>query len=359
VLESAQTWLTRTLASRDETAFIEASVAAEAARKAEERRIARQVQRFRRATVTFCVVVVLALLVASYAGLQTQKAQRYQNEVQWEATYFALKQGRAATLAAGGVILPAVQETHVPADFIATLTQVAELSNWQPVILKDNYGVEMVLVPAGCFWMGSIFQQDEQPAHEVCIDEPFWIDRFEVTNEQFERLGGEAEETGSWPNPDQPRTDITWFEAYGFCRLRDAHLPNEAQWEYSARGPDSLLYPWGNEFVEGNVVHWRDPEEPADVASKPGGASWVGAYDMSGNVWEWVADWYDWRYYDTFGGVVSVNPQGPEDETGKRVLHGGSFNDYDYFLRGAVRLDFVPFSWGDSYGFRCAHLAEE
>ena len=225
------------------------------------------------------------------------------------------------------------------------------------MIDEDDYGVEMVKVPAGCFWMGSIFQPGEQPVHEVCFEEPFWIDRFEVTNEQFERLGGEIATKDSWPRPEQPRAYISWFEAKQFCEQRDAQLPSEAMWEYAARGPNSPIYPWGNEFVADNVVYNRNSAEgPADVGEdqRVEGSSWVGAYDMSGNVWEWVADWYDNDYYATFEGEVAVNPQGPE-EGNYRVLRAGAYDQsIIYYLRAAHRDNYKPDGRYWNYGFRCA-----
>jgi formylglycine-generating enzyme required for sulfatase activity len=105
----------------------------------------------------------------------------------------------------------------------------------------------MALVPAGCFPMGSNDGDfDEQPVHQICFDTPFWIDVTEVTNGQFAALSGQAERSSNWTDADRPRETVTWVEADAFCRLRGARLPTEAEWEYAAREPDGLVYPWGN-----------------------------------------------------------------------------------------------------------------
>jgi formylglycine-generating enzyme required for sulfatase activity len=128
-------------------------------------------------------------------------------------------------------------------------------ADWTPEIRMFD-GVEMVLVPPGCFLMGTDDgRSEESPAHEVCLDQPFWIDRYEVTNAQFARFEGQAAQPGWWADADRPREQITWFEARDFCALRSARLPTEAEWEYAARGPDGLLYPWGDTFVAENVVY--------------------------------------------------------------------------------------------------------
>ncbi len=233
-------------------------------------------------------------------------------------------------------------------------TPVTQNADWQPEVQVFD-GVEMVLVPAGCFLMGSDASEaggDEQPVHEVCFEEPYWIDRTEVTNGQFEQFGGVAARQSNWTDADRPREVITWTEAADFCELRGARLPTEAEWEYAARGPDALIYPWGDEFVSENVV-WDETSggQMAAVGSRPGGVSWVGAYDLSGNMWEWVADWYG-----TYPSERQVNPTGPEISA-YRVLRGGSWSDrYPGSLRAAYRYRDYPVFRYSYFGFRCVRL---
>ncbi|MBN1431040.1 MAG: SUMF1/EgtB/PvdO family nonheme iron enzyme [Anaerolineae bacterium] len=216
-------------------------------------------------------------------------------------------------------------------------------ADWTPVT-KTFDGIEMVLVPAGCFVMGSDSgSHDEKPAHQQCFDEPFWIDRTEVTNKQHGAYG-------YWHGPEQPRENISWLLAQTFCQSRGGRLPTEAEWEYAARGPENLEYPWGNTF-DGNKVVWYTFETVA-VAGKPEGASWVGALDMSGSVWEWVSSVYKpYPYNSTDGREVDV----VVNRSDERVLRGGSWEITDADnLRMANRFKAYPDDWGYGLiGFRC------
>jgi formylglycine-generating enzyme required for sulfatase activity len=183
--------------------------------------------------------------------------------------------------------LPAT-ETLIPA---LGFSRVGANEQWQPMY-RDFDGVEMVLVPAGCFTMGSESGgEDEFPSSRQCFDVPFWIDRTEVTNTQF---GSEGYFTG----PNRPRDTVSYPEAVSHCASRGARLPTEAEWEYAARGPNSWMYPWGNSFEHNFVVYTASADfETADVGSRPEGASWVGAVDLSGNLWEWTSSIYNEDYY--------------------------------------------------------------
>lgn len=260
-------------------------------------------------------------------------------------------------------------------------------ADWQPYITVQSFdGVAMVLVPAGCFTMGSTDEQiedailfdrprewfdAEQPAHEICFDTPFWIDLTEVTNAQFGS-------SGRWEGDQLPREMVSWDEAGAHCESRGARLPTEAEWEYAARGPDGLVYPWGDafdgsrlNFCDANCVYpwgvddstegpsWKDTSvddgyaRTAPVGSYPEGASWVGALDMSGNVWERTSSLYWWDYpYDADDG--RENPDGADF----RVVRGGSWVEAADLLRSAYRSNRFSTSIYNDVGFRCARAVD-
>jgi formylglycine-generating enzyme required for sulfatase activity/CubicO group peptidase (beta-lactamase class C family)/pimeloyl-ACP methyl ester carboxylesterase len=252
-------------------------------------------------------------------------------------------------------------------------------AEWIPVT-QEFGGVEMMLVPAGCFIMGSSQEEldtayencknssttcetnygpewflGEAPPHEICFRAPFWIDRYEVTNAQFRLFGGKAADESHWTEDDRPRETVNWFEADAFCELRGVRLPTEAEWEYAARGPDDLIYPWGNDFVAENVVYAANANgRTGEVGSRPGGASWVGALDMSGNVEEWVSSLIFDYPYDALDGREN------SEVIYSRVKRNGSWTSRDLgsentaFLRAAYRSGMDQIWSNDSLGFRCA-----
>jgi formylglycine-generating enzyme required for sulfatase activity len=254
----------------------------------------------------------------------------------------------------------------------------------------DGAGIAQVWVPAGSFRMGSSAESiadveamappdwvvaefpSEQPDHEVAISTGFWIDRDEVTNAAFDAFvaaGGYTSEDywsddgWAWVSdldprglpkrcpddaPDVPRRCITWYEAEAYATWRGGMLPTEAQWEYAARGPDSTIYPWGDEWdpTRANVV---DAAGAVAVGSYPDGASWVGANDMAGNAMEWVSDWL--ADYDATSSTTT-DPTGPP--TGERkVEKGGWWGSNPFVARAAYRHYEDPPTYGDKHiGFR-------
>ena len=222
-------------------------------------------------------------------------------------------------------------------------------ADWQPFSYVFADGVERVLVPVGCFRMGSNNgENDEQPVHEQCVTEPFWLDKYEVTNALYGPVG-----CSDWSSEaDQPRNCVDWLDAQAFCEARGGTLPSEMQWEYAARGVESWVYPWGNDYDAERVIGADDPtygsRQTAPVGSRPDGASWVGAMDISGNLWEWIHTRYDpYPYEESDNGYNNGDIR-------NRVLRGGSFSYPASYLRSANRDHWNPTDSGNLTGFRCA-----
>lgn len=222
--------------------------------------------------------------------------------------------------------------------------------DWEAVIHKFN-GVEMALVPVGCFMMGSEDgDANEQPVDKICFDEPFWIDKTEVTRALYQECivldECETPTSNAYSSEDNhPINNVAWFQVKQYCEWRDSRLPTEAEWEYAARGPGSWVYPWGDNW-DPNRLNWGDTNVTFPVGSFPLGASWVGAMDMAGNVWEWTSTIY--ADYSKDG------RENPNDTNSTRVLRGGAATSTAYAVRATYRNETDPTREYFSYGFRCA-----
>jgi formylglycine-generating enzyme required for sulfatase activity len=225
---------------------------------------------------------------------------------------------------------------------------VTSNEDWEPVT-RDFNGFTMVQVPPGCFSMGSDFgRRDELPEHEVCFEQPFWIDQNEITNAQY---GSE----GPFPGENKPRTNMTWVEARDFCTARGGRLPTEAEWEYTAAGPSDWIYPWGGELDNELLIFDRNsPGNPADVGSRPEGTSWVGANDMAGNVFEWVLSEYEAYPYD-----VNDGRNDPANDLARRVYRSGIYSYIDYGVANSIRFWLRGYNRDWFIGFRCVVIEEE
>ena len=293
------------------------------------------------------------------------------------------------------------------AEPMPTITPQSEGDRSTLIPLPDRHTmVQMVLVPGGKFIMGASSKEQEQilqfglppnwmdrikplvessgPPHNVYLDS-FYISKYEVTNRQYEAF---VEATGHMPpsyplfaraqftHLDQPVVGVSWHDANAFCTWAGMRLPTEAEWEKAARGSEGLVYPWGHAWDTSksrsadsianrpletfNVWRsWRrnmrlvhgSEARPAKVGSYPEGASPYGVMDMAGNVWEWVADWYDPHYYTE---SPERNPKGPP--TGqRRVLRGGGWNVPKVAAYSWLRETFMPpHDKRGVTGFRCA-----
>lgn len=284
----------------------------------------------------------------------------------------------------------------------ALLSALLSLLCWLPLRAADMFvgrdGAPMVLIPEGPFLRGSPPGQgdpDEQPQRMIHLD-AFYLDRYEITNRHYQAFlkatNHRAPEHCCDPSYnlwtsreiatellDHPVVNVDWFDADAYCRWAGKRLPTEAEWEKAARGTEARLYPWGSQWDPtraNGVAYWagRDfatadeakiwwGEAGAELLKKgvqgiltlpvtalEAGATPTGLMHLAGNVWEWVADWYDPQYY---AASPDQNPKGPEAGEYK-VLRGGSWLNHRHLLRTTARDASRPTMRNHGTGFRCA-----
>ena len=236
-----------------------------------------------------------------------------------------------------------------------------EVDVWEvPAGIAHN----MILIPAGIFAMGSDRGAEmEQPVHPVHLD-AYYIDLYEVTLGQYGACvdAGACDESAEagrcvWfmgTDAAEPINCMTWYDARDYCQWSGLRLPSEAEWEKAARGTDGRSYPWGEQVDRSRANYKGGYGRAIAVGSYPDGISPYGVYEMGGNVWEWVADWYDANYYSESG---RNNPAGPSLGT-HRVLRGGSWCFLSSAMRSAHRQPYDPEITDTDIGFRCARNAE-
>ena len=287
---------------------------------------------------------------------------------------------------------PGLTEPPISADQLNQSTIVP-----QDHEIIDIRGVSMLLIPAGEYHMGissvvsfgecqNLFQSgsceiewfaDEEPVHTIRLGS-YYLDKYEISNGSYQNCvtDGACEapvncssstRSSYYGNPvydDYPVINVNWEMADIYCNWRGARLPTEAEWEIAGRGTGERIYPWGNIF-NGLNVNFCDGScgnegannqfndgyaDTAPIDTYPVGVSEFGIYNMAGNIWEWVADWYGETYY---ANSPLVNPTGPISGEA-RVVRGGSWNDFGDVLRSSNR-NWVRGAFSNNMlGFRCA-----
>ncbi|MBA5867692.1 MAG: SUMF1/EgtB/PvdO family nonheme iron enzyme [Nitrospira sp. CR1.3] len=249
------------------------------------------------------------------------------------------------------------EQTHGPAS--------SAQSEPEPMSSEAPMEDDMVTIPAGPFVRGTVSGGfDEQPQRTITLD-AFAIDRYEVTNYQYQqfvaatghRKSGPpsryAKSIGRMRGVNQPVVYVSWDDAMEYCRWKGKRLPTEAEWEKSMRGIDGRLWPWGNQ-EQPNGANWARVNDGYEVSARVGSfqsdKSPYGVMDGAGNVMEWVGDWYDEAYYKD---SPDHNPPSPEYGT-YRVLRGGGYTTTGADVRITSRSKMVPDFRDETIGFRCA-----
>jgi formylglycine-generating enzyme required for sulfatase activity len=230
--------------------------------------------------------------------------------------------------------------------------------------VRDNASqIEMLLVPPGTFNMGCSASNQygcssaENPVHAVTLTCPFYIGRYEVTQAQWTATMGSnpsffVAANGYPGSNDRPVETVSWNTIQGFLSATGLRLPTEAEWEYAYRAGTTTAFhsmpgfPNGtNDDTQVGNIAWFSSNSASQTRPVGGkAANALGLHDMSGNVWEWVNDWYSGTYYAS---SPSTNPPGPATGAG-RVLRGGSWSDVTFTLRSSYRFSLTP---GITYGF--------
>ena len=263
-----------------------------------------------------------------------------------------------------------------------------KLSDGQPVEACHQAPEKMSCIPGGPFLRGSNDGRSNARPQETVAVQTFYMDQYEVTVADYKACvkANKCKPARTfyrdYSRPLQPKVGVSWFHAVAFCKANGKHLPTEAEWEMAARGKDGRSYPWGNKRATckeavikdrrgrscGVQKRYGSPEKGRtfEVGSRP--PYLFGLYDMAGNSWEWVYDWYSSSYAKCGDACRGVNPQGPcNGETPckgyrRRVVRGGSWYWPARYARTFHRRAHFPENEPSAYhhfGFRCAASSAE
>ncbi len=345
---------------------------AAAAMAAQPRPVGRTRRRLdRRSIIGLSALLVLLLAAIGFLALTNQKQA---TEVAGPAATSTMQSAVAAALTQ---LAPTPTDTPEPT--------VPPIPTPQPLITQTDS--RMIFIPGGNFKIGddASEENDEKPARLITLDS-FYIDETEVTNAAYAQCvtaeacprparAGATYYQSYFGDPafdDYPVINVSWYNAEAFCAWRGARLPSEAEWEFAASFDPvegvERRYSWGDTF-DGNLLNFCDVNcqrddrgfewddgfrDTAPVGSYPAGRSALGAYDMLGNVMEWVGDWYDFRAYRD---IADTNPRGPVEGDFKSI-RGGSWFTPPNDLGNYVRDNLDPTAAQATLGFRCAMLPQ-
>ena len=230
--------------------------------------------------------------------------------------------------------------------------------NVNAIDYEKELNLEMVLIPAGTFMMGSPESEEDrysnETQHKVTLTKPFYLGKFTITQEQWKLVM--RKNPSGWPLPkgDQlPITYLSWVDCQEFIKKLNAstkggyRLPTEAEWEYACRAGTTTIYSFGDEITPNNA-NYDDSDKGKPVTGGSYKPNAFGLYDMHGNVWEWCEEWFG----DYPTGEVT-DPQGPPIGE-SRILRGGSFDFIGSFARSAMRSNLTQDGRIQGSGFRLA-----
>lgn len=263
-----------------------------------------------------------------------------------------------------------------PKAFYDSLRRILRVKPPPPPPPHANFEPELVRIPAGPFLMGSKKDEghgSELPQHTVALSE-YSIGKYPVTNVEYQVFVRDAGYTSPerWDGDTYPEGKgnhpvvyVSWENAAAYCQWlsektgKQYRLPTEAQWEKAARGDDGRVYPWGDGWDKSylnSLESYKDEPDTSPVGQfSPQGDSPYSCADMTGNVWEWCADWFDAAEYKHRTSGDIEDPKGPR-EGENRVLRGGSFSNGDLFTRCAARSRTKPGRHSSHIGFRVVML---
>lgn len=237
-------------------------------------------------------------------------------------------------------------------------------------VCENDFNVPMIYIPQTRFFMGlsddDIGASSERPGRNVTVS-AFCIDTYEITNARYASCVNEGfcqppdplnsqTVTGYSASPIHARfpvVNVTWEQAQTYCEYRGGRLPTEAEWELAARHDSETgamrAFPWGNQTPDNTRANFigKNIGDAVEVGQHPAGVSAYGVHDLSGNVAEWVGDWYG-----AYNRENNVNPSGPAEGT-LRVVRGGSYADDAERIRGGYRGSQSPNVENNKIGFRC------
>lgn len=244
---------------------------------------------------------------------------------------------------------------------VCLLLTVRTAPQAQPALdktLVNSIGMEFVLIPAGIYQMGSAMgDPDERPMHQVTISKPFYLGTREVTQAQWQAVMG-SNPSLFQGNPNLPVEQVWWTDAQEFVRKLNAkeghtkyRLPTEAEWEYAARAGTMTAYSFGDDATRLGEYAWYKDNSGGHTHPvgqlKPN--PW-GLYDIHGNVWEWVQDWYK-RYKPD----AVTDPPGPDSGT-HYMRRGCAWNNVTSACRSTNRYSVAGYR-DDFLGFRLLRIA--